>query len=111
MAAAWHDWGDNLIWIGLIVGAGESLRRLVRGGIRKARKVIAWFKDKQEEDRATARAVMAVQQHLMTNNGGSTLLDKVDGLVKDVAEIKQTIAVIPQLEEIVTKPTKGHPYS
>jgi hypothetical protein len=90
--------------VGTFAGAFVWLRKHV------VRKCIQWFKDQAEEQRNAARAVALVQQHLMTNNGGSTLLDKVekidrkvDQLTQDVSELK---TVVPQLEEIVTTPKR-----
>ena len=108
MAAAWHDWGDNLIWIGLVLGALDVVRRLIRRAVRKVQKVIDWFKDKREEDQVTARTVCEMQAFLSTNNGGSTLLDQVQAINKKLDNHGERLVSI---EDYITNPPKGHPYS
>lgn len=109
MGIAWGADANTFItvsWVvagvGTFIGAVAAVRKWV------VHPIVEWFTDKREEDRATAQVIAMVQQHLMTNNGGSTLLDKVekidrkvDALTADVAELK---TVVPQIEDIVTAP-------
>jgi len=109
MGIAWGADANTFITVSWVVGAvGTFIGAVVAVRKYAVHPIIQWFKDQAEEQRNAAKAVQLVQQHLMTNNGGSTLLDKVekidrkvDQLTADVADLK---TVVPQIEEIVTAP-------
>ncbi len=105
MAAAWHEWGNGLMWVGGIIIALEALRRAVRWTAGRVHKVINWFKDKQAEDRETAKVIGEMQAFLTTNNGGSTMLDQVQSINRKLDNHGDRLVLI---EDYITNPPKGH---
>jgi hypothetical protein len=99
-AAAWHDLGDNVVWIALVLGALETIRRIVTA---KARKAISWFKDKREEDQATARVIEDMQAFVTKNNGGTSLLDQVQTINRKLDNHSERLVMI---EDYITNPRK-----
>jgi hypothetical protein len=108
-AAGWHHWGDELIWVGLVLAGLETLRRFVRFVAGKVHKVIDWFTDKREEDQATARTIEEMQAFVTKNNGGTSLLDQVQSINRKLDNHGERLVLIE--DYITNPPTKGHPYS
>lgn len=68
-AVAWEEHGDNIIRGAAVLGALAVFGRMV------VMPLIRFF-------RRIERSLVAVEQQLLTNNGGSTMKDKVEALMR-----------------------------
>lgn len=91
LSVAWQEHGDKFMWVGGVVAmCGVLWKWPIRPALHRLREMFAFME-------RLDKVIGAVEETLLTNNGGSTILDKTEATHRLAQETAH------RLSDLITK--------